>query len=60
MTVSLYGANSGRRVRAVTGARQPVPGRDFAITVTRIIRYADGRVVRQPHTTTYDRPPANE
>lgn len=60
VTVSLYGANGGRRVRAVTGTRQPVPGRDFAITVTRIIRYADGRVVRQPHTTTYDRPPANE
>lgn len=59
VTVSLYGANGGRRVRAAAGARRPVGGRDFAITVTRTIRYPDGRVVRQPHTTTYDRPPAD-
>jgi hypothetical protein len=31
---------------------------DFAITVTRIVRYRDGRVARQPFTTRYDRPPA--
>ena len=58
VTVSLYGANGGRRVRAAAGARRAVGGRDFAITVTRTIRYPDGRILRQPHTTTYDRPPA--
>ena len=58
VTVSLYGANGARRVRAVAGPRTEVPGRDFAVTVTRIVRYPDGRVARQPYTTTYDRPPA--
>ncbi|HYF26040.1 MAG TPA: VanW family protein [Baekduia sp.] len=53
VTVSLYGDNGGRRVSARTGARRPVPGGDFAITVTRVIRYADGRTIRQPVTTTY-------
>ena len=56
VTVTLYGSNGRRRVRAVTGGRRPVAGRDFAITVTRVLRYADGRTVRQPHTTTYDKP----
>lgn len=56
VTVSLYGANGGRRVAARTGERRAVPGKDFAITVTRVIRYGDGRTVRQPVTTQYDRP----
>jgi vancomycin resistance protein YoaR len=56
VTVSLYGANGGRRVRAETGTRQPVAGGDFSILVTRVIRYADGRSVRQPFTTRYDQP----
>lgn len=56
VTVTLYGDNGGRRVRAVPGARQDVPGGDFSITVTRVIRYRDGRGARQPYTTTYDRP----
>lgn len=56
VTVSLYGANGGRRVRAQTGERRPVPGKDFEITVTRIIRYSGGRTDRQPVTTQYDRP----
>ena len=60
VTVALYGDNDGRRVRASSGAREPVVGRDFAIRVTRVMRYADGRVVRQPYVTTYDRPPAPE
>jgi len=60
VTVSLYGDNGGRRVRSSSGSRQPLTGRDFSVTVTRRIRYADGRVVRQPFTTTYDKPPANE
>ena len=45
------------RVRADAGVRRPVPGRDFAITVTREIRHPDGRVTREPVTTTYDVPP---
>ena len=57
VTVTLYGANGGRRVRAAAGPRRPVPGRDFTITVTRTIRYPDGRVARQPYITTYDEPP---
>lgn len=53
VTVSLYGDNGGRRVRAEPGDRQPNPGGNFAITVTRVIRYPDGRIVEQPRTTSY-------
>ena len=60
VAVSLYGDNDGRRVEAKTGEREPLPDRDFAITVTRVIRYRDGRVVSQPFTTRYDKPPAGE
>jgi len=60
ITISLYGENGGRRVRAQSGPRQRPPGRDFALTVTRSIRYPSGRVVHQPYTTTYDRPPGAE
>lgn len=59
VVVSLYGADTGRRVRAQTGPRTPVADRDFAITVTRVLRFRDGKVDRQPYTTTYDRPPPN-
>lgn len=57
VSVSLYGDNGGRRVRAAASEREGVTGRDFSITVTRTIRYADGRLARQPTTTTYDKPP---
>ncbi len=53
VTVSLYGDNGGRRVRAVSGARQAVSGGDFSLVVTRITRYADGNTKREPFTTTY-------
>lgn len=56
VTVSLYGANGNRRVRAEAASRQVAPGGDFAITVTRVVRYADGRTQRQPFTTTYAEP----
>jgi len=56
VSVSVYGDNGGRRVRAQTGDRQPVDGGDFAITVTRIVRYPDGRTSREPFTTRYDLP----
>ncbi len=58
VTVSLYGDNGGRRVRAESGPREPVPGGDFSIVVTRVVRYPDGRTVRQPFTTRYGVPAA--
>ena len=57
VVVSLYGADTGRRVRAQTGRRMPVQDGDFAITVTRVLRFRDGKVDRQAYTTRYDRPP---
>ncbi|MDX6683063.1 MAG: hypothetical protein QOG94_3102 [Solirubrobacteraceae bacterium] len=57
VAVSLYGHNGGRRVSAHAAARVPLDDGDFAITVTRVVRYADGRVARQPFTTRYDEPP---
>lgn len=57
VAVTLYGDNGGRRVSAHADPRVLLPGRDFSITVTRTIRYRDGRIVRQPYTTSYDRPP---
>ena len=53
VTVTLYGNNGGREVQAIPGDRQPNPGGNFAITVTRVIKYKDGRTVRQPSTTKY-------
>jgi len=54
VSVSLYGDNGGRQVRAATGSRETVPGGDFMIEVTRIIRFADGRTDRHSHTTRYE------
>ena len=53
VSVTLYGHNGGRRVQAVPGDRQPNPGGNFTITVTRKITYADGRTAEQPRTTSY-------
>ncbi len=47
-------------MRAESGEREPLPDGDFAITVTRVVRYADGSEKRQPFTTRYDKPPADE
>jgi len=60
VVVSLYGADDGRRVRAQAGERQSLDAGDFQITVTRLLRTADRRLVRQPYTTRYDRPPPPE
>jgi len=60
VTVSLYGDNGGRRVRAVTGARRTVGAEDFTITVTRVVRYGDGREIREPFTSRYDKPVEDE
>jgi len=53
VTVSLYGNNGGRRVRAQSGERRAVPGGDFSLVNTRVVRYADGRTGRDRFTTTY-------
>jgi vancomycin resistance protein YoaR len=60
VAVSLYGDNGGRRVEATAADRDPLPDGDFSIVVTRTIRYPGGRVVQQPFTTRYDKPPADE
>jgi len=60
VTVRLYGDNGGRRVRAEADEREPVADGDFAITVTRVVRYPDGNEKRQPTTTRYDKPPPPE
>jgi vancomycin resistance protein YoaR len=57
VAVSLYGDNEGRRVTARAGDREPLDGRDFAVTVTRVVRYPGGRVERDTFTTHYDKPP---
>jgi len=53
VSVTLYGNNGGRRVEAITDSGRPVPGGDFSMTVTRVVRYPDGRVARQPYITRY-------
>lgn len=60
VTVRLYGDNGGRRVRAIPGARQPVEGGDFAITVTRVVRMPGGGERREPVTTRYGTPAEGE
>jgi len=54
VTVRLYGDNGGRRVRAVSGPRQTLPGGGFAVVVTRVMQYRDGRLSRQPYATRYE------
>ncbi len=60
VTASIYGADHGRRVRASNGDRVALDGGDFSITVTRVLRYRDGKVDREPFTTRYERPPPPE
>ncbi len=59
VTVSLYGSNGGRRVEAVTGARQPRPGGGFSMVVTRKITVG-GKTREDRFTTTYGVPAAGE
>ncbi len=54
VTVALYGDNDGRDVSSSAGDREPVDGGDFQITVTRTVRYGDGRKAEQPVTTRYE------
>lgn len=57
VVASIYGTDHGRRVHVQTGARRPVSGGAFEITVTRVLRHRDATSKRQPFTTRYDQPP---
>lgn len=54
VTIALYGSNGRRKVSSSAGDREPVEGGDFQVTVTRKVRYGDGREVEQPVTTRYE------
>ncbi|MBF6620802.1 MAG: VanW family protein [Patulibacter sp.] len=54
VTVALYGNNGSREVSSSAGDREPVDGGNFQITVTRKVRYDDGREAEQPVTTRYE------
>lgn len=57
VTVTLYGVADGRTVRAVTGPRRSVAGRDFRVTVTRIVDRPGRPTLTRSRTTTYNRAP---
>ena len=57
LTVTLYGHDDGRRVEAISGPREPVPGRDFRIRITRLVHLPNGTVRRDGFTTTYNKAP---
>ena len=56
VTVSIFGGNGGRRVRAVTQSRADNGKGGFDITIDRVIRYGDGSREREPYTTSYGTP----
>lgn len=56
VTVSIYGGNGGRRVRAVTQSRSDNAMGGFDITIDRVVVYGDGSRDRQPYTTSYGTP----
>ncbi len=57
MTVTLYGKDDGRTVRAITGPRTPVKGRDFRIAIVREVSTPGQPVRRNTYRTTYNKPP---
>ena len=56
VTVSIYGGNGGRRVRAETQSRTDNSKGGFDITIDRVIAYGDGTRAREPFTTSYGTP----
>lgn len=56
VTVSIYGNNGGRRVKAETQSRSANGEGDFDITIDRVIVYGDGTRTREPYTTSYGLP----
>ena len=60
LTVAIYGRGDGRIVQALSGPRQPVPGRNFRISVSRILTVPGLAPARETFTTTYNKPPMGE
>ncbi len=56
VTVSLYGGNGGRRVKAETRSRTGNSQGGFDITIDRVIINPDGGRSREPYTTIYGVP----
>lgn len=56
VTVSIYGGNGGRRVRAETQSRSDNNQGGFDITIDRVIAYGDGTRGRESFTTSYGVP----
>lgn len=56
VTVSIYGDNGGRRVRAVTQSRNDTSDGGFDITIDRVIVDGDGTRTSESYTTTYGVP----
>lgn len=56
VTVSIYGDNDGRKVKADTQSRTANDQGGFDITVDRVIIEADGSRAREPFTTVYGVP----
>ncbi len=57
LTVALYGQGDGREVEAITGRRRPIAGRDFRITVTRVVRIPGQPAQKDSFTTAYNKEP---
>lgn len=57
VTVSIYGRNDGRSVSTETGPRRPVRGKDFRVTVTRVLSVPGQPRRTERVTTTYNRAP---
>lgn len=56
VTVSIYGGNGDRKVRAKTISRSANDNGGFDITIERVITHRDGRVSRDRFTTNYSQP----
>lgn len=60
VTVTIYGHDDGRSIRSTTGARKPVKGKAFRITVTRVTTVPGRPPSSNSMTTTYNNPPADD
>jgi vancomycin resistance protein YoaR len=56
VTVSIYGGNGGRRVKAETQSRRGNSQGGFDITIDRVVISPDGTRSREPYTTVYGLP----
>ena len=60
LTVSLLGRSDGRTVTAKASPRRRLPGKDFAITITRIVAVPAQPQRVERYSATYNRPPAGD